>query len=142
MADPYTTLGVARNASEAEIKKAYRTLAKEMHPDRNADNPKAAEKFAAITHAYDLLTDKDKRAQFDRGEIDADGNPTAPFGFGGGRAGGFRSQGPRDQQFAALAGQRRRRRARTSPIGWPCSSSMPRRARRSASPCRTARRST
>ena len=99
MADPYTTLGVARNASEAEIKKAYRTLAKEMHPDRNADNPKAAEKFAAITHAYDLLTDKDKRAQFDRGEIDADGNPTAPFGFGGGRAGGFRSQGPRDQQF-------------------------------------------
>ena len=95
MADPYTTLGVARNASEAEIKKAYRTLAKELHPDRNADNPKAAERFSAVTHAYDLLTDKDKRAQFDRGEIDADGNPTAPFGFGGGggRSGGFRPQG-------------------------------------------------
>ncbi|MBK5264395.1 MAG: J domain-containing protein [Alphaproteobacteria bacterium] len=94
MADPYTTLGVARNASEAEIKKAYRTLAKELHPDRNADNPKATEKFSAATQAYDLLTDKDKRAQFDRGEIDEQGNPTAPFGFGGGRGGGARSGGP------------------------------------------------
>ncbi|MCF8708106.1 DnaJ C-terminal domain-containing protein [Rhizorhapis sp. SPR117] len=93
MADPYTTLGVARNASEAEIKKAYRTLAKELHPDRNADNPKATEKFSAATQAYDLLTDKDKRAQFDRGEIDENGNPTAPFGFGGGR-GSARSGGP------------------------------------------------
>ncbi|MBB4640293.1 DnaJ C-terminal domain-containing protein [Rhizorhapis suberifaciens] len=100
MADPYTTLGVARNASEADIKKAYRKLAKELHPDRNADNPKAADRFAAVTNAYDLLTDKDKRAQFDRGEIDADGNPTAPFGFGGGRGGGFRSSaGPGGQQF-------------------------------------------
>src|SRR3546814_17666164 len=94
MADPYTILGVARNASEADIKKAYRNLAKELHPDRNTDNPKAAEKFAQVTHAYDLLMDKDKRAQFDRGEIDGDGNPTAPFGFGGGRGGGFRSGGP------------------------------------------------
>ncbi|HKR18189.1 J domain-containing protein [Rhizorhapis sp.] len=100
MADPYTTLGVARNASEADIKKAYRKLAKELHPDRNADNPNAAEKFASVTHAYDLLTDKDKRAQFDRGEIDADGNPTAPFGFGGGRGGGFRSSsGPGGGNF-------------------------------------------
>src|SRR3546814_6069746 len=57
-------------------------------------NPKAAEKFAQVTHAYELLMDKDKRAQFDRGEIDGDGNPTAPFGFGGGRGGGFRSGGP------------------------------------------------
>src|SRR3546814_18771492 len=94
MADPYTILGVARNASEADIKKAYRNLAKELHPDRNTDNPKAAEKFAQVTHAYDLLMDKDKRAQFARGEIDGDGNPTAPFGFGGGRVGGFRSGGP------------------------------------------------
>lgn len=100
MADPYTTLGVARNASEAEIKKAYRKLAKELHPDRNTDNPKAADKFAAVTHAYDLLTDKDKRAQFDRGEIDANGNPTAPFGFGGGRGSGYRtSAGPGGQHF-------------------------------------------
>jgi DnaJ-class molecular chaperone len=88
MADPYATLGVARGASEAEIKKAYRTLAKELHPDRNTDNPKAAERFSQVTSAYDLLTDKDKRARFDRGEIDGDGNPSAPFGFGGGRPGG------------------------------------------------------
>lgn len=91
MADPYSTLGVARGASEAEIKSAYRKLAKELHPDRNQDNPKAAEKFSAVSSAYDLLSDKDKRARFDRGEIDADGNPTAPFGYGGG-GGGFRGQ--------------------------------------------------
>lgn len=95
-ADPYSMLGVARGASEADIKKAYRKLAKELHPDRNKDNPKAAEKFSQVTAAYDLLNDKDKRAKFDRGEIDADGNPTAPFGFGAGRGGpggggGFRS---------------------------------------------------
>ncbi len=97
MADPYATLGVARGASEADIKKAYRKLAKELHPDRNRDNPKAAERFGQVTGAYDLLTDKDKRARFDRGEIDGDGNPTAPFGFGGGGrgqpGGGFRSDG-------------------------------------------------
>src|SRR3546814_15178107 len=93
MADPYTILGVARNASEADIKKAYRNLAKELHPDRNTDNPKAAEKFAQVTHAYELLMDQDKRAQLDRGESDGDVNPQAPFGCGGGRAGGFRSGG-------------------------------------------------
>ncbi|MEN2786447.1 DnaJ C-terminal domain-containing protein [Sphingomonas qilianensis] len=91
MADPYKTLGVERTASEADIKKAYRKLAKELHPDRNKDNPKATEKFSQATQAYDLLTDKDKRARFDRGEIDGDGNPAAPFGFGqgGGAPGGF-----------------------------------------------------
>lgn len=89
MADPYSTLGVARGASEAEVKKAYRKLAKELHPDRNKDNPKAAERFAEVTRAYDLLSDSEKRARFDRGEIDADGNPRAPFGMHG-AAGGFR----------------------------------------------------
>ena len=87
-ADPYATLGVARGASEKDIKSAYRKLAKELHPDRNKDNPKAAERFSEVTRAYDLLSDKDKRAQFDRGEIDADGNPAMPFGGGGGFGGG------------------------------------------------------
>ena len=95
-ADPYSVLNVARGASEADIKKAYRKLAKELHPDRNKDNPKAAEKFSQVTQAYDLLTDKDKRARFDRGEIDGDGNPVNPFGgfgsgMGSGGQGGFRA---------------------------------------------------
>jgi DnaJ-class molecular chaperone len=86
-ADPYTILGVAREASEADVKKAYRKLAKALHPDTNQDNPKASERFAQVTNAYDLLSDKEKRARFDRGEIDGDGNP-AFGGFGGGGNGG------------------------------------------------------
>lgn len=89
MRDPYSTLGIARTASEKEVKSAYRKLAKELHPDKNKDNPKAAEKFSDATKAYDLLSDKDKRAAFDRGEIDAEGNPLNPFaGMGGGMGGG------------------------------------------------------
>src|SRR4028119_1335090 len=90
--DLYQRLGIKRGASEAEVKKAYRSLAKQLHPDRNTDNPKAAERFAQITQAYDLLSDKDKRARYDRGEIDEDGNPKMPFGFGAG--GGGRPGGP------------------------------------------------
>jgi DnaJ-class molecular chaperone len=91
--DPYSLLGITRAASAAEIKSAYRKLAKELHPDRNQDNPKAAERFSEITRAYDLLSDSDKRARFDRNEIDLDGNPTHPFanGFGGGRSGPWAS---------------------------------------------------
>ena len=89
--DLYQRLGIKRGASEAEVKKAYRSLAKQLHPDRNRDNPKAAERFAQITHAYDLLSDKDKRARYDRGEIDEDGNPKLPFG--GGYGGGSRQGG-------------------------------------------------
>ncbi len=91
-ADPYATLNVARSASEKDIKSAYRKLAKELHPDKNQDNPKAAERFSEVTGAYDLLSDKNKRAQFDRGEIDADGNP-AGYGFGSGQAGRGGGQG-------------------------------------------------
>lgn len=92
MTDPYKILGVARGASEKEVKSAYRKLAKELHPDYNKDDPAKAEKFSLVTRAYDLLTDKDKRARFDRGEIDMDGNPTAPFGYGGG-ASTYRNRG-------------------------------------------------
>jgi len=88
--DLYQRLGIKRDASEAEVKKAYRSLAKQLHPDKNRDNPKAAERFASVTQAYDLLRDKDKRARYDRGELDEDGNPKMPFGggFGGGQPGG------------------------------------------------------
>jgi DnaJ-class molecular chaperone len=87
--DLYQRLGLKRGASEAEIKKAYRSLAKQLHPDRNKDNPDAAKRFGEITQAYDLLSDKDKRARYDRGEIDEEGNPKMPFGSGfGGRPGG------------------------------------------------------
>ncbi len=108
MADLYSQLNVARGASEADIKKAYRRLAKELHPDKNRDNPKATERFARVTQAYDILTDKDKRAQYDRGEIDEEGNPRMPFGYGGGGArpgaggGGFR--GPNGEPFEFSGG--------------------------------------
>lgn len=95
MADPYSILGVARGADEKDIKSAYRKLAKQLHPDRNTDNPKAAERFSEVTKAYDLLSDKNKRAQYDRGEIDIDGNPKG-FGFGaGGPGAGFGAGGQR-----------------------------------------------
>ena len=80
--DLYQRLGLKRGASEAEIKKAYRSLAKQLHPDRNKDNPNAAKRFGEVTHAYDMLSDKDKRARYDRGEIDEEGNPKMPFGSG------------------------------------------------------------
>jgi DnaJ-class molecular chaperone len=96
MADPYATLGVPKTADEATVKRAYRKLAKELHPDRNKENPKAGERFAAATAAYDLLSDKAKRAAYDRGEIDGEGNPRMPPGFDGFRSGprpGYRPTG-------------------------------------------------
>lgn len=93
MTDPYSILGVAKGASEADIKKAYRKLAKTLHPDTNQNNPAAAERFSQVTAAYDLLSDKDKRAQFDRGEIDANGQPRNPFSGGfQGNPGGFQAE--------------------------------------------------
>src|ERR1700730_936934 len=72
-ADPYTTLGVKKDATQDDIQKAYRRQAKRMHPDLNPGNKTAEEKFKEVTAAYDLLGDADKRARFDRGEIDASG---------------------------------------------------------------------
>jgi DnaJ-class molecular chaperone len=71
--DPYATLGVKKDASQADLQKAYRRLAKKYHPDLNPGNSSAEEKFKEITAAYDLLSDPEKRAKFDRGEIDASG---------------------------------------------------------------------
>lgn len=93
MADPYSILGIARGASEQDIKSAYRKLAKQLHPDANKDNPGAADRFSQVTQAYDLLSDKDKRAKFDRGEIDMDGNPKMPFGYGQRGGGQYRQAG-------------------------------------------------
>ena len=112
MSDPYQTVGVARTASPDEIKKAFRKKAKALHPDANANDPKAQEKFSALNNAYEILSDPEKRRQFDRGEIDAEGKPRFSPGFdgrGGPRPGGgnpfgggggfehfsFRTDGPR-----------------------------------------------
>lgn len=102
MADPYSILGVSKGADEKAIKSAYRKLAKELHPDKNKDNPKAAERFSDVTRAYDLLSDSGKRAQYDRGEIDENGQPRFGGGFNGGNpfAGGARTeQGPGGFEF-------------------------------------------
>ncbi len=105
MRDPYQVLGVAKGASESEIKSAFRRLAKKYHPDANPDDPKAKERFGEANQAYEIVGDKARRKQFDAGEIDGDGKPKFqgfpgqgqgsgdPFaGFrnaGGGRPGGF-----------------------------------------------------
>ncbi len=100
MRDPYEVLGVQRSASAGDIKKAYRKLAKKLHPDANKKDPKAADKFAELNSAHEIVGDEDKRKAFDRGEIDAEGKPrfqgfegfsgTSPSGPGSGR-GGFES---------------------------------------------------
>ncbi|MGE3247355.1 MAG: DnaJ C-terminal domain-containing protein [Beijerinckiaceae bacterium] len=89
--DPYTVLGVSKTASAADIKKAYRKLAKQYHPDQNKDDVSAKEKFSEINQAYEVVGEEDSRKKFDRGEIDAEGKPRGFQGFpGGGGPGGFR----------------------------------------------------
>ncbi|MFT8717355.1 DnaJ C-terminal domain-containing protein [Gluconobacter potus] len=87
MSDPYSVLGVAKTATDKEIRSAYRKLAKQYHPDHNPDDKKAEERFKAVGQAYNIVGDKEKRARFDRGEIDADGQERGPFGGGFGGSG-------------------------------------------------------
>ena len=82
----YDILGVSKNATDAEIKSAYRKLARKYHPDVNKDNKEAADKFKEISCAYDILGSKEKRQKYDNNEIDGDGKPT---GFGAGGFGGY-----------------------------------------------------
>jgi DnaJ-class molecular chaperone len=81
--DPYLELGVPRGASQDDVRKAFRKLAKQFHPDANQNDPTAEEKFKRVSSAFDILGDPEKRKKFDRGEIDADGREQHP-GYGGG----------------------------------------------------------
>ncbi len=115
----YHVLGLSKDASEAEIKSAYRKLARKYHPDLNKDNKDAAEKFKEISCAYDILGDKEKRRKYDNNEIDSDGKPTGfgaggfgagnPFGQGGGNPFGqgnaYYSTGGGDFDFSSIFGE-------------------------------------
>jgi DnaJ-class molecular chaperone len=89
MTDPYTVLGVPRTASDDDIRKAFRKLAKKHHPDLNPGDKAAEAKFKEISLANDLLSDAEKRRRFDAGEIDATGQEVPPRGFYRDQAGGF-----------------------------------------------------
>jgi DnaJ-class molecular chaperone len=117
MKDPYDVIGVPRKASQEEIKKAYRKLAKKLHPDLNPGNKAVEQQFKEVSAAYDLLSDPEKRARFDRGEIDASGaeRPERAYyrTYAQGREGAkYQEFGPDDEGFADdlfanLFGQRR-----------------------------------
>lgn len=106
MRDPYEVLGVQRGASAAAIKSAFRKLAKKHHPDANKDDPKAADRFAELNSANEILGDEDKRKQFDRGEIDAEGKPKFQGFEGGGfpGGGGARRAGPGGFEYSFRTG--------------------------------------
>lgn len=96
MKDLYQVLGVAKTASDSEIKSTFRKLARKYHPDLNKDNKEAAEKFKEVNAAYEVLGDKDKRKKYDNNEIDAEGKPT---GFGAGGYGAYSGAGASGNPF-------------------------------------------
>lgn len=114
--DYYEVLGVGRSADETELKKAYRKLARQYHPDANPGDAKAAEKFKELTEAYEVLSDQDKRAQYDRFGHAAfeQGTGGGPGGFGGGFSGDFGGFGGMDDIFDMMFGGGVRRQ-RTGP---------------------------
>jgi DnaJ-class molecular chaperone len=103
MRDPYEVLGVSKGANEADVKTAYRRLAKKLHPDANKHDPKAASRFAELNAAYEIVGDSDKRKAFDRGEIDAEGKPRFQGfeGFGAQPGGG--AHGPGGAHFESFS---------------------------------------
>lgn len=117
---PYETLGVSRDATQKDIQSAYRKLAKKLHPDLNPGDKGAEERFKAVSAAYALLSDEEKRGKFDRGEIDETGAETAPRSFyrdyagAGGTAGryesahGFQDFGDKDDIFSSFFSRRGR----------------------------------
>ena len=125
MRNPYDVLGVTKTASADEVKKAFRKLAKKYHPDQNTNDPKAMEKFAEANSAYEILGDTDKRGQFDRGEIGADGKPRGFEGFGAGGPGA--GHGGRHDHHGL------RGRLRRACASWP--TGLPRAPRRGSSCC-------
>ncbi len=122
--DPYEVLGVSKSASADDIRRAYKKRAKETHPDLHPDNTAKAEAFKRASSAYELLSDASKRAQFDRGEIDSDGNPkgfASAQGFGGAQGGfskphsGFQGDAFDDILSGMFGGGRRRPGPRKGP---------------------------
>jgi len=108
--DPYAALGVSKNATDKEIKSAYRKLAKELHPDVRPNDKAAETRFKRVSAAFGLLSDPDKRALYDRGAIDADGNEKAPQfrgGFGGGHQGYSGRPGSGPEGFGGFGGGQR-----------------------------------
>jgi len=111
--DPYSVLGVARGATDKDIQRAFRALAKKLHPDLNPGDTTAAERFKKVSQAYDILGDADKRRRFDAGEIDASGEPRHTYAGAGGFQGHRpRGAGPADDMgfgdvFSDLFGGRR-----------------------------------
>lgn len=99
MRDPYDVLGVSRDASAGIIKKAYRQLARTHHPDSAGKSKKSDDRFKQLSMAYEILSDKKKKASYDRGEIDAQGNPVHQRGGGTSGGGGSRRHSPFDDFF-------------------------------------------